>query len=74
MQRNGRVEYEAVLKSTSYLMYLVDMVRKPRRTCSYEYKVGQIPKSSNAASGVDCRFWHYKYLHLPVWCGEDRTA
>lgn len=38
MQRNGRVEYEAVLKSTSYLMYLVDMVRKPRRTCSYEYK------------------------------------
>lgn len=42
MQRNGRVEYEAVLKSTSYLMYLVDMVRKPRRTCSYrryEYKV-----------------------------------
>lgn len=40
MQRNGRVEYEAVLKSTSYLMYLVDMVRKPRRTRSYEYKVG----------------------------------
>lgn len=39
MQRNGRVEYEAVLKSTSHLMYLVDMVRKPRRTCSYEYKV-----------------------------------
>lgn len=25
MQRNGRVEYEAVLKSTSYLMYFPDV-------------------------------------------------